>query len=95
MTDDTTPPPEDAPSQAEPSTPDTLDFSTLFASAKDYLLKPLSVVEDIKAMASNSAEYFSSKKDGGLNASLGFFLVVCAALLIFNALGAIFTTVLS
>lgn len=94
MTDGNPPPTDESSTQeanAHTSASESFDFSALFNAAKDYLVKPMTLVEAMKGMATNAADYFSSKKDGGLNASLGFYLVVLAALVIFRALAGAFS----
>ncbi|MCZ6672916.1 MAG: Yip1 family protein [Verrucomicrobia bacterium] len=80
--------PENTPSS---SASDTLDFPAIFTAAKELLLKPLTAVETVRAIAKDPGGYFSSRKDGSINDSLGFFLVTTAVLVVFAWLQSIFT----
>jgi ABC-type multidrug transport system fused ATPase/permease subunit len=93
MSDDSTPPPDGNASENSSSSisSDTFDFPALLNAAKELFLKPLAALDTIKAIVKDPGGYFSSKEDGSINDSLGFFLVTTAVMLVFGLLGAIFS----
>lgn len=62
----------------------SIDFPAIFESAKNYFLKPSKVLNVVRETFSNPRSYFGSNKDGTVNDSLGFFLVILTTLLVFG-----------
>jgi hypothetical protein len=68
-----------------------LDIGAILDSAKNYITKPLTLVEVVKEILSNAAGYFAARKDGSINNSLGFYSVVVVIFLICGLLGNLLT----
>lgn len=89
MTDENASPPEGGAPQDNSTSPDTFDVTELLGATKNLITKPLQLIDEIKAIAKDPAGYFSSGKDGSINDSLAFYLVITAVMVVFAWLGAI------